>query len=62
MKNHEIRQRAKERNVRLWQIAEGLGVTDSTFSRMLRKELSEESRQMALKLIDQLAGGEEDAG
>ena len=62
MKNHEIRQRAKEQNVRLWQIAEGFGVSDSTFSRMLRKELSEDSRQRAMDLIEQLAGGEEDAG
>ena len=60
MRNLEIRQKAKERGVLLWQHAEGFGVTDSTFSRQLRREFPEEKRKRALELIDQIAGGDRD--
>ena len=44
MHNSEIRMKAKEKNVKLWEIADGIGMTDSNFSRKLRKELSEEEQ------------------
>ena len=57
MRNTEIRQRAKEKGVKLWQLAEKLGITDSTFSRRLRRELSEEEYARVCALIDGLAAG-----
>lgn len=61
MKNQDIRQEAKKRGVRLWQIAEGFGVSDSSFSRKLRHEFSDQDRMFAFKQIDLIAeGGEED--
>ena len=42
MKNLDIRLAATRYNVKLWQIAEAIGVTDGTLSRKLRKELSED--------------------
>lgn len=39
-KNADIRRAAASAGVKLWQIAEGLGVNDGNFSRRLRRELS----------------------
>lgn len=45
MTNTEIRNTAKEHGVPLWKIAEKFGITDSTFSRKLRKEFPEEDKK-----------------
>ena len=37
--NNEIKSRAKEKGVRLWEIADEIGLIDSSFSRKLRREL-----------------------
>lgn len=55
MRNVEIKRRAKEKGVKLWQLAERLGITDSTFSRRLRREFSEEEYTQVCTLIDELA-------
>ena len=55
MKNKIIRIEAQERKVRLWQIAEKLGVADATFSRKLRKELPDDERAHILEIIEQIA-------
>lgn len=54
MKNNDIRQETQKANVKLWQIAEKLGVTDSTFSKMLRKELSAEQKEKIFTIITTL--------
>jgi len=56
MCNLEIREAAKKKGVKLWEIAYALGVTDSTFSRKLRRELPEKERTRILAEIDRLAG------
>lgn len=55
MKNIEVREQAKALNVKLWQIADCLGVTDSTFSRKLRKELSAEEKDRIMSVIEELS-------
>ncbi len=55
MKNTGIRIHARDRGVFLWQIAEALGITDSTFSRWLRRELPEKRKQEIMALIDEIA-------
>lgn len=57
MKNIDIRVYAIERNVKLWQIATELHITDSSFSRKLRRELSKEEKQQIYEIIDKLADG-----
>ena len=57
MRNDEIKQRAREKGVKLWQLAERLGITDSTFSRRLRRDFSEEESARVCMLIDELAAG-----
>ena len=42
MCNLDIKGYALEKGVKLWQIAEKLGITDATFSIKLRKEFTEE--------------------
>ena len=55
MNNTEIRTFAKASRVRLWQIAEALGMQDSAFSRKLRKELPEEEKEQILCIIKKLS-------
>lgn len=55
MCNQEIRSAAKNAGIRLWQIAEILGMNDGNFSRKLRRELPQEERTKILGIIDQLA-------
>lgn len=55
MNNLEIRNKARIENVPLWKIAHELGITDSTFSKKLRFELSEDETQKILTIIDKLA-------
>ena len=54
MANQEVRQAAKAAGAKLWQVAEGLGMTDCSFSRKLCHELPEETRQQALEVIKKL--------
>lgn len=58
MKNRDIKEYAKSKGVRLWQIAEVLHINDGNFSRKLRKELSETQKQEIMKIIDDLAENE----
>ena len=52
--NQTIRRTAAAAGVRLWQIADRMGYTDSYFSRLLRKELPEEKQAEALRIIAEL--------
>lgn len=54
-KNQEIRTKAKEKGVNLWEIAREMKMQDSNFSRLLREELSSEQKQKIIKIIDELA-------
>ena len=55
MANMEIREKAKASGVRLWQIAEKLGISEPTMTRKLRHELPEEDKQKILAIIDALS-------
>lgn len=52
--NTDIREKAKANNVLLWQIAEKLNITDATFSRKLRVELSKDEKTKIFSIIDSL--------
>lgn len=51
MKNIEIRKKILESGVRQWMIADWLGITETTFSKKLRKELTDEEKGKVLKAI-----------
>ncbi len=55
MCNGKIRAQAALKGVRLWEVAERLGLKDSNFSRKLRQELPEEEQKRIIKIIDELA-------
>lgn len=57
MSNTDVRTEIKAAGIKLWQIADCLGYTDSTFSRKLRKELSEEEKSKIRGVIDGLKAG-----
>lgn len=52
--NTDIRNAAKEANIRLWQIADVLGIADCNFSRKLRKELPDLEKQKIFEIIREL--------
>lgn len=55
MYNEEIRRYAAGNGVRLWQVADELGIADTSLSRKLRKELPTDSKQEIRRIIDKLA-------
>lgn len=55
MCNQDIRQTATKSSVRLWRIADALGITDSSFSRKLRKELPQEEKERIFSIIQKLS-------
>ena len=54
MMNQDVRLAAAGAGVRLWEIAAKLGVTDSTFSRKLRRELSGDEKAKIYSIIEQI--------
>ena len=58
MKNSKVRLAAMEAGVKLWQVAERLGINDGNLSRRLRQELPEEEQERLLRIIQELAGGD----
>lgn len=55
MRNSDIRQEIKSAGLRLWQIAEALGMQDSTFSRRLRHELPAAEKEKLRAIIAELS-------
>lgn len=54
MVNQDIRQYAKKAGVRLWEVAEFLGISDPTMTRKLRHELPETEKTKLFEIIDKL--------
>lgn len=54
--NQEIRQMIKTEGLKQWQVAKALGVTEYTFIRWLRDDLSEERRNAIYKAIEAAKG------
>lgn len=52
--NDDIRALAHKRGIRLWQVADAYGLTDSNFSRLLRHQLSREKRDRIFEIIERL--------
>ena len=54
-KNNDIRELAKRNGICLWQIAMELNISESTFIKSLRKELTDEKKEEIKKIINQLS-------
>lgn len=57
IKNQDIRDEIKNAGIKLWQIADKLGIDDSNFSRKLRYELNDETKQKIRTIINELKAG-----
>ena len=57
MNNQDIRRTAASAGVKLWQIADALGIADCSLSRKLRKELPVEEKEKIFSIIEKLAQG-----
>ena len=56
--NNDVRQAAKRNRVALWAVADDLGVSEATMTRLLRRKLSNEDRARVMESINRLAGSE----
>ena len=54
-RNLGIRAYARQRDVRLWEVAEQIGTTDFKLSRALRHELSDEEKKSLIRAIDEIS-------
>lgn len=54
MPNDWLRELAKINDIKLWQIAEKIGISDTTFSKMLRKELSSDKKNLIINTINEI--------
>ena len=56
MSNQAIRQRLAQAQVKHWQLAEAMSMSEFTLSRRLRHELPEEEQARILDIIDRMEG------
>ena len=57
MCNTAIRNAIQSAGVRHWMVADKLGVSETTFCRMLRKELSEDRKKEVLEAVEKAKEG-----
>ncbi len=55
MANQDIRIYARERGVKLWQVAQVKGISEPTMTRLLRYELSEKDKTEFKRIINELS-------
>lgn len=57
VRNEKIKNYAKEKKVPLWKIAERYkgGITDSYFSKLLRKKFTDEEEKEIMSIIDNIS-------
>ncbi len=61
MQNMEIRQEIQKSRVKNWEIAEHLHISESHFSRKLRRELPDDEKAKIRAAISELKAGESNA-
>lgn len=52
MRNQELRNLIRASGIRNWQVAEALSVSENTFYKMLRKQLTEEEKTRILQAVE----------
>lgn len=55
MHNQDIRDKAQQSGVKLWQIAQEIGINDGNFSRKLRRELPNQEKADIFAIIEKLS-------
>ena len=59
LSNSDVRTKARENGVRLWEIADKLGISEPTITRKLRRELPADEKQRILAIIDEIAAAKQ---
>lgn len=59
MRNGDVRDKICSSGVRFWEVAEGLGITDSMFSKRLRHELSDGDKQQIFEIVERIRSQKE---
>jgi hypothetical protein len=60
MKNMDLRQELRTANVRHWQAADVLGISETTFVIWLRHELSDEKKTRVRKAMEKIVQSRDD--
>ncbi len=60
LKNVEIRKTLKKKGVYQYEVADKMGVSESTLVKRLRKELSADEKQEIIEVIDEIANEREE--
>lgn len=58
--NKEIRKLLKELNIFQWQIAETIGIAETSLSRWFRKELTQEQHEDVITAIKKIVANQQD--
>ncbi len=58
MKNMEVREKMRLKRIFNYEVAEAMGMSESAFSRKLRKELPQEEKMKILEVIQRLVNQE----
>ena len=53
--NQDVKRKAAGAGVRLWQVADAMGIADCSLSRKLRKELPQSEKERIFAIIDRLS-------
>lgn len=56
VRNADIRSIIRKLGLTQWLVAEKMGISEATFTRWLRKELSDEERKQIFNAIEELRG------
>lgn len=54
MENRDIRERIKKAGLAQWRVADEIGIGEYTFTRWLRRKLTDERRERVLAAIERL--------
>lgn len=54
MANDDIRNHLSKKKIRHWQVADRYGVHEGNFSRMLRRELPDDKKDIILQIIEDI--------
>ncbi len=59
--NTDIRETAKEKGVRFWEVAKAIGISEPTMTRKMRVELPAAEKEAIFKIIDEISAKKENA-
>ena len=57
MHNQDLRNEFRIANVRQWEVADAMGISEMTFVKWLRRELSEEKKKLVREAIQKVIDG-----